>query len=276
MGRDWRRTIYHLVLWAVSIVFFLPILWIVLAAFKTKDDLLAVPVKWTFHATLDNFASLLRRHDFSSSLRNSFLISATAVVVAIAVSFLAAYAFSRFRPRSTDFLMFLLLSIRMVPAAAAVVPVFLMYTALGWKDTFWGVTLFYAMFSIPFSVWILKGFIDGISPRYDETGLVNGGSRLHVMFRVVLPQVRPGLIAAFIFNLIFVWNEFLFNFIIGGKKTTMIPVSLVTGSLAQGGVDWAFVASLASVYLLPPVIAIYFFQKYLLVGMTFGTVRGEV
>jgi ABC-type sugar transport system permease subunit len=110
----------------------------------------------------------------------------------------------------------------------------------------------------------------------DETGLVNGGSRLHVMFRVVLPQVRPGLIAALIFNLIFVWNEFLFNFIIGGKRTTMIPVSLVTGSLAQGGVDWTFVASLASVYLVPPVLAIYFFQKYLLVGMTFGTVRGEV
>ncbi len=276
MRRDLRRTAYHVVLWAVSILFFLPILWIVLAAFKTKDDLLAVPVKWAFRPTLDNFASLVQRHDFLPSLENSFLISATAVAVALVVAFLAAYAFSRFRPRSTDFLMFLLLSIRMVPAAAAVVPVFLMYTALGWKDTFGGVTHFYAMFSIPFSVWILKGFIDGISPRFDETGLVNGGSRLHVMFRVVLPQVRPGLIAAFIFNLIFVWNEFLFNFIIGGKNTTMIPVTLVTGSLAQGGVDWVFVASLASVYLVPPVIAIYFFQKYLLVGMTFGTVRGEV
>jgi multiple sugar transport system permease protein len=274
--RDWRRSVYHVVLWAVSIVFFLPILWIILAAFKTKDDLLAVPVKWAFTPTLDNFVALVNRFDFFPSLRNSFLISASAVVVAIAVAFLAAYCFSRFKPRSTDFLMFLLLSIRMVPAAASVVPVFLMYTALGWKDTFWGVMLFYAMFSIPFSVWILKGFIDGISERFDETGLVNGGSRLHVMFRVVLPQVRPGLIAAFIFNLIFVWNEFLFNFIIGGKKTTMIPVSLVTGSLAQGGVAWEFVASLASVYLVPPVIAIYFFQKYLLVGMTFGTVRGEV
>jgi multiple sugar transport system permease protein len=274
--RDWRRTVYHVVLWAVSILFFLPILWIILAAFKTKDDLLAVPVKWAFTPTLENFTALVHRFDFFPSLRNSFLISASAVVVALAVAFLAAYCFSRFKPRSTDFLMFLLLSIRMVPAAASVVPVFLMYTALGWKDTFWGVMLFYAMFSIPFSVWILKGFIDGISERFDETGLVNGGSRLHVMFRVVLPQVRPGLIAAFIFNLIFVWNEFLFNFIIGGKKTTMIPVSLVTGSLAQGGVDWVFVASLASVYLVPPVIAIYFFQKYLLVGMTFGTVRGEV
>jgi multiple sugar transport system permease protein len=276
MQRDWRRTVYHVVLWVVSLVFFLPILWIILAAFKTKDDLLAVPVKWAFRPTTANFVDLVHRHDFFPSLWNSFLISASAVVIAIMVAFLAAYCFSRFKPRSTDFLMFLLLSIRMVPAAASVVPVFLMYTALGWKDTFWGVMLFYAMFSIPFSVWILKGFIDGISQRYDETGLVNGGSRLHVMFRVVLPQVRPGLIAAFIFNLIFVWNEFLFNFIIGGKKTTMIPVSLVTGSLSQGGVDWTFVAALASVYLVPPVIAIYFFQKYLLVGMTFGTVRGEV
>lgn len=276
MRRGWRQTIYHLILWLVAIIFFLPVLWIILAAFKTKSDVLAIPPKWVFSPTLANFADLVSRHDFFSSLQNSFLISALAVIVAIIVSFLAAYSFSRFKPRGTNFLMFILLSIRMVPAAAVVVPVFLMYTAFGWKDNFWGVMLFYAMFSIPFSVWILKGFIDGVSPRFDETGLVNGGSRLHVLFRVVLPQVRPGLIAAFIFNLIFVWNEFLFNFIIGGRRTTMIPVSLVTGSLSQGGVDWTFVASLASVYLVPPVLAIYFFQKYLLVGMTFGTVRGEV
>ncbi len=216
MGR--RRSVYHVVLWAVSILFFLPI---ALDHPRRLQDQgrssWPSAIKWTFHATLDNFRALAVRHDFFSSLQNSFLISAVAVVTAIAVSYLAAYSFSRFRPASTDFLMFVLLSIRMVPAAASVVPVFLMYTALGWKDTFWGVTLFYAMFSIPFSVWILKGFLDGISQRYDETGLVNGGSRLHVMFRVVLPQVRPGLIAAFIFNLIFVWNEFLFNFIIGGE-----------------------------------------------------------
>jgi multiple sugar transport system permease protein len=276
MKRNWRQTLYHLLLWLVSILFFLPVLWIILGALKTKDDLLAIPPRWIFSPTFANFQDLVSRHDFFRSLRNSFLISVLAVAVAIIVSFLAAYSFSRFKPRGTNLLMFILLSIRMVPAAASVVPVFLMYIAFGWKDNFWGIMLFYAMFSIPFSVWILKGFIDGVSPRFDETGLVNGGSRLHVLFKVVLPQVRPGLIAAFIFNLIFVWNEFLFNFIIGGKRTTMIPVTLVTNSLAQGGVDWTFVASLATVYLIPPVLAIYFFQKYLLIGMTFGTVRGEV
>lgn len=276
MKRNWRRTFYHLLLWLVSILFFLPVLWIILAAFKTKNDLLAIPPKWIFSPTFANFQDLVTRHDFFRSLHNSFLISALAVIVAIMVSFLAAYSFSRFKPQGTNLLMFILLSIRMVPAAASVVPVFLMYIAFGWKDNFWGIMLFYAMFSIPFSVWILKGFIDGVSPRFDETGLVNGGSRLHVLFKVVLPQVRPGLIAAFIFNLIFVWNEFLFNFIIGGKRTTMIPVTLVTNSIAQGGVDWTYVAALATVYLIPPVLAIYFFQKYLLIGMTFGTVRGEV
>jgi multiple sugar transport system permease protein len=112
--------------------------------------------------------------------------------------------------------------------------------------------------------------------RYDETALVNGGSRLHTMIRVVLPQVKPGLVAAFIFNIIFVWNEFLFNYILGGKGTTMIPVLLATGVKQGGMTDWSFVASVSFIYMLPPILAIYLFQKYLLVGMTFGTVRGEV
>jgi multiple sugar transport system permease protein len=172
--------------------------------------------------------------------------------------------------------MFLLLSTRMVPASAVVLPIFLMYNVLGWSKTFHGMILFYAMFSIPFSLWILKGFLDGVSLRYDETALVNGGSRLHTMFRVVLPQVKPGLVAAFIFNIIFVWNEFLFNYILGGKGTTMIPVLLATGVKQGGMTDWSFVASVSFIYMLPPILAIYLFQKYLLVGMTFGTVRGEV
>ena len=276
MRNGWRQTLYHVVLWLVAILFFLPVPWVALAAIKTKSDLLAVPPKWIFSPTLANLADMISRPNFFPYLRNSFIISTSAVVIAILVSFLAAYSFSRFKPRGTNFLMFILLSMRMVPAAAVVVPVYLMYVAFGWKDTWPGMILFYAMFSIPFSVWILKGFVDGVSPRYDETALVNGGSRLHVLFRVILPQVRPGLIAAFIFNLVFVWNEFLFNYFVGGRRTTMIPVSLATDMYAQAGIDWTFLAALSTVYMLPPMVAVYLFQRYLLIGMTFGTVRGEV
>ncbi|MGH2531484.1 MAG: carbohydrate ABC transporter permease [Thermomicrobiales bacterium] len=272
----WRQHLYHLLLWLVALIFFLPVLWIFLAAFKTDGQLVSWPPRWFFTPTLDNVRGVFDAPNFWDYFLMSFVFSIGSVAIALVVAFLAAYSFSRFRPRGTNFMMFLLLSVRMVPAAAVVVPIFMMYNAFGWTKTFHGMLLFYAMFSIPFSLWILKGFLDGVSLRFDETALVNGGSRFHVIFRVVLPQVKPGLVAAAIFNLIFVWNEYLFNYILGGRGTTMIPVFLATGLTQGGSVDWSFIASLSLIFMLPPIVAIFLFQKYLLVGMTFGTVRGEV
>ncbi len=271
-----RSGLYYAGLWLISLVFFAPIAWIVLASFKTRSDILAVPPKLFFTPTLENYVDLFQRQSLFLQLGNSIVLSLGAVIIAVFVSFLAAFCFSRFKPKGTDFLMFLLLSIRMLPGPAVILPVFLMYAAFGWKDSHLWLMLFYAMFSIPFSVWILKGFLDGVSTRFDETGIVNGGSWFHVIFKVVLPQVRPGLIAAFIFNMIFVWNEFLFNFIIGGVTTQNIPYALAVGTYADGGVNWTFISAMTSVYIILPITFIYIFQKYLLVGMTFGTVRGEV
>ena len=271
-----KRPLYHLLLWAISILFFSPILWMIICSLKTKAEILTLPPKWLFVPTLKNYIGLFDRFNFTKELMNSIFISLSAVIIAVVVSFLAAYSFSRFKPKGTDLIMFLLLSMRMVPAAAVVVPIYLLYAVSGLKGTYLGIILFYAMFSIPFSVWILKGFIDGVSERFDETALVNGGSRMHIIFRVVMPQVKPGLIAAFIFNMIFVWNEFLFNFIIGGKKTATVPVGLAQGFTVGGGIQWDFIATLTTFYSVPLIIFIFFFQKYLLVGMTFGTVRGEV
>ena len=276
MRASWREHAYHAVLWLVALVFFAPIAWIILSSFKTADQILATPPVLLFRPTLDNYVQLFARESFLHQLFNSLFLSVSAVLVAVAVSFLAAFSFSRFKPAGTDFLMFLLLSIRMLPGSAAILPVYLMYVGFGWKDTYAGMILFYAMFSIPFSVWILKGFIDGVSPRFDETGRVNGASWLRIITRTVLPQVMPGVIAALIFNFIFVWNEFLFNYIIGGLQTSNVPVALSTGLYSSGGVDWTFISALTSVYLVPPVLVVYLFQRYLLVGMTFGTVRGEV
>ncbi len=272
----WRQHLYHLVLWLIAIAFFLPVLWIFLAAFKSTGELVAWPPKWIFSPTFVHVSDVFNRPNFWDYIKMSFVLSIGAVLIALVVAFLAAYSFSRFKPMGTNFLMFLLLSVRMVPAAAVVVPIFMMYNAFHWNKTLHGMLLFYAMFCIPFSLWILKGFLDGVSLRYDETALVNGGSRFHIIFRVVLPQVKPGLVAAAIFNLIFVWNEFLFNYILGGKGTTMIPVMLATGVVQGGSIDWSFIASLSLIYMLPPIVMIFLFQRYLLVGMTFGTVRGEV
>jgi len=293
-----KTRLYYGSLWLIAIVFFLPILWIALASFKTNSDILNIPPSIIFLPTFEQYAKTIfgTGEGVSNTIayfRNSLILSIGSVLMAIIVSFLAAYAFSRYKPKATNFLMFLMLSTRMVPASASIIPVFQMFNAFDIilhhaglldKDTtffrgFPGVFMLYTMFSVPFSLWILKGFIDGVSQRYDETGYVNGASRLHVIFKVVLPQVRPGLIAAFIFNLIFVWNEFLFNFILGSTKTNtqMIPYALAVGLVDSGGnLNWGYIASLSVLYVLLPMVMIFVFQRYLLVGMTFGTVRGEV
>ena len=213
-----REGLYHAVLWLVSLVFFAPVFWIALSSFKTAPQILAVPPILFFRPTFANYTRLFADPAFEHHFFNSVVLSVLAVLIAVTVSFLAAFSFSRFRPAATNFLMFLLLSIRMLPGSAAILPVYLMYVAFGWKDNFVAMTLFYAMFSIPFSVWILKGFIDGVSPRFDETGIVNGASWFGIIAKLTLPQVYPGVVAALIFNFIFVWNEFLFNYIIGGNQ----------------------------------------------------------
>ena len=272
-----KNGLYYTLLWCVSLIFFTPVAWIIMSSFKSREEILATPPTVIFTPTLNNYIELFTQNqNFFKQLGNSIAMSLSAVVIAVLVSFLAAFCFSRFKPKGTNFLMFILLSIRMLPGPAVILPVFLMFANFGWKDQHIPLMLFYAMFSVPFSVWILKGFLDGVSVRFDETGLANGGSWLHVIFQVVLQQVKPGLIAAFIFNLIFVWNEFLFNFVIGGVQTQNIPYALAVGTYSDGGLNWTFIAALTSIYILPPVAFIFLFQKYLLAGMTFGTVRGEV
>ncbi len=271
-----KNIAYYTLLWSIAIFFFLPIFWIVLTGFKSSSDILAVPPKFAFTPTLDNVQRVLSESTSIPYAINSLWLALGSVLVAVAISFPAAYAFSRWKFPFTDFLMFLLLSTRMIPAAAAVIPVFQMFNAFGLRGRL-GMFLLYTSFSIPFSVWILKGFIDGVSERFDETAIVSGAGRLHVMMKIILPQVKPGIIAAFIFNLIFAWNEYIFNFVLGNNDTQNIPFGLSVNLLAAGGnVDWGFVAAMSSMYVILPMLLIFFFQKYLLVGMTFGTVRGDV
>ena len=134
--RQWKSTVYYTVLWVIVLVYFFPVLWIILSAFKTQTELLATPPVWFFRPTLENFIGLFHRENFWPTFFNSLTISLSSVGIAIAVSFLAAYALSRFKIVGSDFILFLILSIRMVPGAAVVVPVYLMYAAPGLEGLF--------------------------------------------------------------------------------------------------------------------------------------------
>jgi len=165
-----------------------------------------------------------------------------------------------------------ILSIRMFPPIAAIIPFFLLYKQLGLIDTRIGLIIAYTGFNLPFAVWIMRGFFDEVPRELDEAALIDGCSPIKVFVRVVLPLAAPGLVATAIFAMIFSWNEFMFALILSRSRSQTMPVG-VMGFITHRGVIWGEIMAAASVIMLPMIVFTFIAQKYLIRGLTFGAVK---
>jgi len=291
----------------VALIMLIPVIWMVMTAFKSRPDTTASPPVVFFTPSLDGFVGLFynrsqlgagelaqyrERTDLSfierqalargmkilgpsrfvGQLRNSLIISVTSTLLAVALGLLAAYAFSRYEiPGKGDWLFFIL-STRMLPPVVVTIPIFLMYRALGLYDTHIGLILLYTVFNLSFSVWLLKGFIDEIPIEYEEAALVDGYSRLQAFRKIVLPQSATGIAATAVFCLIFAWNEYAFALMLTSEKARTAPPA-IPANLGVGGIEWGVIAAGSLLFLIPVVIVTFLLRKYLLRGVTFGAIR---
>ncbi len=207
-------------------------------------------------------------------LLNSIIIGFGSTVLAIGLGTLSAYAFSRFKVVGKEDLLFFILSTRMLPPVVVVIPIYLMYSALGLRDTHLGLILLYTTFNVSFAVWLMKGFIDEIPGEYEDAALVDGYTRFQTFIKVVLPQSVTGIAATAVFCLITAWNEFAFALVlteVGGKAVTAPPS--ITSAIGSSGVDWGKIAAATFVFLLPVAIFTFLMRGHLLRGVTFGAVK---
>ena len=177
-------------------------------------------------------------------LLNSVIIGFGSTLLAVGLGTLSAYAFSRFKIAGKDDLLFFILSTRMLPPVVVVIPIYLMYSALGLRDTHFGLVLLYTTFNVSFAVWLMKGFIDEIPKEYEDAALVDGYTRFQTFLKVVLPQSVTGIAATAVFCLITAWNEFAFALVlteVGGKAVTAPPS--ITSPTGSTGVDWGKIAA---------------------------------
>ena len=295
-----------LVLVAVyALVTMIPLVWIFLTGFKTPPDSIAYPPKVLFEPSLEGYVNLFTTRsrqtpEYMASLPppqtwydelarsrnmvitgpsrfpgrywNSIVIGFGSTFLAVFLGTLAAYAFSRFRIPLKDDLLFFILSTRMMPPIAVAIPIFLMYRKLGLSDTHLGMILLYTAVNMSLSVWLLKGFIDEIPREYEEAAMVDGYTRLHAFFKVVLPQATTGIAATAIFCLVFSWNEYAFALLLtSGEAQTAPPfIPIIIG---EGGLDWPAVAAGTTLFLLPVLFFTVMLRRHLLRGITFGAVR---
>ena len=207
-------------------------------------------------------------------LLNSIIIGGGSTILAVGLGTLAAYAFSRFDVAGKDDLLFFILSTRMLPPVVVVIPIYLMYSELGLRDTHFGLILLYTTFNVSFAVWLMKGFIDEIPKEYEDAALVDGYSRFQTFVKVILPQSVTGIAATAVFCLITAWNEFAFALVlteVGGKAVTAPPS--ITSATGSAGMDWGKIAAATFVFLLPVAVFTFLMRGHLLRGVTFGAVK---
>jgi multiple sugar transport system permease protein len=267
----------------VSLIYFFPVLWIILTAFKSYNDTLAVPPKWLFTPTLENFVSVFSRAmtyqgaavdtGFDLFFFNSIFVAVTSVAVALVIGTAAAYGFSRYPLKGNDTYLFIILTTRMLPPIVVIIPIFIMFRESGLSGTYLGVILLYTAFNLPFTIWMMKSFFDELSREVEDAARMDGSSELRVFFKICLPQVIPGLAATAVFGLILTWNEYLFALLLTGVETRTVPVAMGQTIGGAIGVRWGLLAAIETLFLIPVALVTFLLQNQLLRGVTFGTIK---
>ena len=273
-----RRGIGHVLTWLTlitALIFFLgPFFWILTTSVKANEDYFAYPPVWLpADASLAHYAALFTRSSGARYFTNSLVISTLSMVAALVVSLPTAYAIARWR-FGGGLLSVTLLVLRMLPAIALIIPVYLMYKLLGLTNSYLGLVLVYTVVYIPFAVWLLVGFLRDFPVEIEEAAMIDGCSRVRALLAVVVPIIAPGLAVVALFAFIATWNEFLFAIVLTGIETKTMMV-LVT-SFTSGGTDMFYGEASASVVLgvLPAFAVAFLLQRYLVKGLALGGTKG--
>jgi multiple sugar transport system permease protein len=266
-----KRTLGILVALLAAAVFLAPLMWVVLSSFKTKLELLAVPPVFVFRPTLENYIKAFNS-DFPLQVRNSLIIAVTSTTISIIMGSLTAYGFSRYQIKQSDFLQFWILSLRMLPAIAVVVPYYLVFRTLGLLDRHIGLILVYCLANISFAVWVLKGFFDEIPLELEEAAMLDGYTPPQVFLRVALPLARSGLATTGVFCLIQSLNEFLLAVSFTTRVAETAPVGLSKVQTLMG-VDWGLLSAASVLFMVPVVVFTILVRNELVRGMSFGRMK---
>jgi multiple sugar transport system permease protein len=262
----------HVVLILIAIfVMLVPIIWIFLAAFKTHVDV--YQLKLFFTPTFENFGTVFDDpYRLGEKLLNSTIVAFVTVLFAIPIATLAAYSFSRFDMRGETTMLVIILATQFVPAVVIILPFFVMFRDIGLLDTRVGLILVNLAIVMPFAIWMIKGFIDGIPLDTEEAAMVDGSSRLQVIRNIVLPMAAPGLLTSAIFCFIIAWNEFLFALILTNKDAVTLPIGLALFKGEEGDL-WNLLSAAGIIIMAPMFVLALMIRKYFVQGMTMGAVR---
>ncbi|WP_409179718.1 carbohydrate ABC transporter permease [Amycolatopsis sp. VS8301801F10] len=258
-----------------------PLYWMVLSAFKPAGEIQSAhPKPWTFAPSLDSFQRVLTVSGFGRYFLNSLVVAVVVVLLSLVFSFLSAVALTRFRFRGRGVLLVMLLVAQMVPVEALTIPLFFLMRSVGGTVPAFGLNelgslvLVHLAFSLPFAIWMLRGFVAAVPAELEEAATLDGASRMRFTWQILFPLVAPGLVAVSVLAFIHAWNDFLFakTFIISKTENQTLPQAILVFFKPED-TDWGAVMA-SSTLMTIPVLVFFVLVQRRLVGGTAGAVKG--
>jgi multiple sugar transport system permease protein len=270
--RKWV-TIHYLVLLLMCFFLLTPIFVMFQTSFKVETQIFSVPPVWIFFPTIQNYTDVLVMDRFSRYLTNSLIVGVVSTLFTLTFGGMAAYALVRFRFMGRGVISITTLLLRMLPPAVLAVPVFVIWSDWDLLNRRTGLILVYVAMNLPFTIWILYGFIAQIPKELEEAAVIDGCNPYQVFFRVVLPLIRPGLAAAAIFTFRIAWNEFILALVLTNRYTRTLPVA-TSLFLTDHGIQWGKIMAMGTLIALPPLIFTFIAARQIITGLTAGAVKG--
>jgi multiple sugar transport system permease protein len=260
------------VLIALYLIFtFFPFYWLIVTSLKKPVDAFAIPPAWIFKPIIGNYAQLLQM-GFIKSYLNNIIVGLLATLASLVLGIPAGYSMARAKFRGMKFMRTWILISRLAPPVAFVIPMYMIFRQLHLIDTFLGLVISYLTVTLPFVVWIMSGFFQGVPQDMEEAAIIDGCTRVGALLRVVLPISTPGIATATVFAMIMAWNQYFYPLVLGGRRVITAPV-LISGFLTFDGPNWGKLAAGGVVVVAPVLIFTLLAQKGLVRGLLGGAIK---
>ena len=271
----WNRII--VLFWPLSVILLFllfPFYWTFVTSIKPEMELYGSKVTyWPDHIVFDSYYKLFGEYNFLKPLFNSALVATITTLITLFVSTLAAYAFTRYQFKGKKMLMIVFLTNNMFPNVLLLIPLYAVMRNMNLLYNPLSLVIAYATFTIPFSVWMLTGYLKDLPSSLEESALIDGANRMNAFVKVILPILTPSIVATGIYIFIQSWNEYTFAVLFTNESSRTIPVAL-NNLVGQLGVQWDLLTAGGIINIIPICIMFFFAQKRLIEGMTAGAVKG--
>jgi multiple sugar transport system permease protein len=267
---------FNLFAWTIVLLTAFPLVWMVLTSVKPQFELFRIPPTfWPESVTFEHYNRLLWETPFLTYMRNSLLLSTATTLLVVAVATLGAHSLVRFRYPGREKLAQLVLFTYLLPSVVLLLPLYLMMVWLGVANSLLSLVIAYTTFALPYALWLLRSFMQGIPDDLENAALVDGATRMGAFFDVILPQALPGIISTSLFTFILSWNEYLYALVLVNTDAARPLTTGVMGMLISAfNIEWSLLMAASVMMSLPLIVIFAFLQKFLTRGFGAGGVKG--